>query len=179
MSHVRKLAYWPARATRCIHWNCRGGGDGSSSPPPTPLIRAGLRAVFADDAEFDLVGEASNGHEAVALTHSMMPDLVVMEACMPDMDDLEGTRAVKAASPNTTVLVLSMAEHPQVLVAAVKVGAAGYVLKGSNQAALRSAISAALDGNFPLDAHTMREVLRRLPTDLANSDTTGMQLLSA
>src|SRR5947209_4314768 len=51
---------------------------------PNALARAGLRAVFADDANFDLVGEASNGHEAVALTYSMSPDLVVMEACMPD-----------------------------------------------------------------------------------------------
>jgi len=147
---------------------------------PNSLIRAGLRAIFADDPEFDLVGEASNGHEAVALTHSMTPDLVVMEAYMPDMDDLEATRAVKAASPATTVLILSAAGDPRLLVAAVNAGAAGYVLKGSSEAALRSAMSAALEGNFPLDAQMVHEVLRRVPTDLSHSDpTTGTHLLSA
>src|SRR5215472_889915 len=69
------------------------------------LTRAGLRAVLADDPEFELVGEASNGGEAVALSRSLQPDLVLMDVRMPDMDGLQATRVVKQLSPATTVLI--------------------------------------------------------------------------
>jgi DNA-binding NarL/FixJ family response regulator len=129
------------------------------------LTRAGLRAVLTDDSDFELIGEASNGGEVIALSRSLRPDLILMDVRMPDMDGVEATRAVKRACPTTTVLILSMFEDPELLLAAVRAGAAGYVLKGSSESALRAAMSDALAGNFPVDQHLVRDVMRRVAAD--------------
>jgi len=129
------------------------------------LTRAGLRAVLADDPEFELIGEAVNGGEAVALSRLLRPDLVLMDVRMPDMDGLEATRVLKQASPTTTVLILSMFDDAELLLEAVKAGAAGYVLKTASEAELRAAISDALAGNFPVDRHLVRDVLRRVANE--------------
>src|SRR4051794_12260388 len=126
------------------------------------LTRVGIRAVLANDALFDLVGEAVNGAEAVALAQSLRPDLVLMDVRMPDMDGLEATRAIKQGSPSTTVLILSMFEDPDLLIRAVDAGAAGYVSKAATEAALRSAMSDALEGNFPVDLNLVRDALHRV-----------------
>jgi DNA-binding NarL/FixJ family response regulator len=126
------------------------------------LTRAGLRAVLADDPAFELVGEAINGDEGVALSRALRPDLVLMDVRMPDMDGLEATRVLKQASPTTPVLILSMFEDAALLLEAVKAGAAGYVLKTASEEDLRAAMSEALAGNFPVDRHLVRDVLRRV-----------------
>jgi DNA-binding NarL/FixJ family response regulator len=133
------------------------------------LTRAGLRAVLTGDSDFDLVGEAANGGEVIALCRSLRPDLILMDVRMPDMDGVEATRAIKRACPLTTVLILSMFEDPELLLAAVRAGAAGYVLKGSSEAALRAAMSDALAGNFPIDPHLVRDVMRRVAADTTAS----------
>jgi DNA-binding NarL/FixJ family response regulator len=154
------------------------------------LTRAGLRAVLAEDPEFELVGEAVNGGEAVALSRSLRPDLVLMDVRMPDMDGLEATRVLKQASPTTTVLILSMFDDTTLLLEAVKAGAAGYVLKTASEVELRIAISDALAGNFPVDRHLVRDVLQRVanetpaphptpPTDvLSNREREVLELLA-
>jgi DNA-binding NarL/FixJ family response regulator len=129
------------------------------------FTRAGLRAVLSQDPEFELVGEATSGAEAVALARSLQPELVLMDLRMPDMDGLAATRAIKQVSPATTVLILSMFEDSEMLVAAVRAGAAGYVLKDSSETALRTAMSDALAGNFPLARHLVDEVIQRMPVD--------------
>jgi DNA-binding NarL/FixJ family response regulator len=126
------------------------------------LTRAGLRAVLADDPEFELVGEAINGGEGVAMSRGLRPDLVLMDVRMPDMDGLEATRILKQACPTTPVLILSMFEDAELLLEAVKAGAAGYVLKNASEEDLRAAMSDALAGNFPVDRHLVRDVLRRV-----------------
>jgi DNA-binding NarL/FixJ family response regulator len=131
------------------------------------LTRAGLRALLAEDPDLELVGEATTGREAVALTQSLRPDLVLMDVRMPDTDGLEATRALKQTDPMTTVLILSMFEDAELLIEAVKAGAAGYVLKTASESGLRSAMWDALAGNFPVDQHLAREVLRRVANDIA------------
>jgi DNA-binding NarL/FixJ family response regulator len=126
------------------------------------LTRAGLRAVLADDPEYELVGEAINGGQGVALSRLLQPDLVLMDVRMPDMDGLEATRVLKQASPTTPVLILSMFEDAELLLEAVKAGAAGYVLKTVSEEDLRAAMSEALAGNFPVDRHLVRDVLQRV-----------------
>jgi DNA-binding NarL/FixJ family response regulator len=126
------------------------------------LTRAGLRAMLARDPDLELVGEATNGREALALTQSLQPDLVLMDVRMPDTDGLEATRAVKASSPLTSVLILSMFEDVELLIEAIKAGAAGYVLKAASTRELRAAMSQALAGEFPIDRGLAREVLRRV-----------------
>jgi PAS domain S-box-containing protein len=126
------------------------------------MTRAGLRAILAQDQRLQLVGEARNGREAVAMATRLQPDLVLMDVRMPDMDGLQATRALKQTCPMTTVLILSMFEDAEVLLEAVRAGAAGYVLKAASEEDVRSAIWEVLDGNFPVDARMAREVLRRL-----------------
>jgi len=129
------------------------------------LTRVGIRAVLTSDAQFELVGEAVNGCEAVALSQSLQPDLVLMDVRMPDMDGLEATRAIKDISPTTTVLILSMFDDPELLIRAVEAGAAGYVSKAASEAALRSAMSDALEGNFSVDLNLVRDTLQRVSSD--------------
>src|SRR5262245_52410208 len=93
------------------------------------LTRAGLRFVLAQDTRMELVGEARDGREAVALATTLQPDLVLMDLRMPGMDGLQATRALREACPMTSVLILSMFEDADLLLEAIKAGAAGYVLK--------------------------------------------------
>ena len=81
---------------------------------------------------------------------------------MPHMDGLSATRALKQTCPMTTVLILSMFDDVDLLLEAVKAGAAGYVLKASTEQEVVSALWEALDGNLPVDQGMAREVLRRL-----------------
>ncbi len=143
------------------------------------LTRAGLRAVLADDPEFELVGEAINGGEGVTLSRTLQPDLVLMDVRMPDMDGLQATRILKQSSPATMVLILSMFEDPELLLEAVKAGAAGYVLKTASEEDLRAAMSDALAGNFPVDRHLVRDVLRRVAGQTPTPPVAPPELLSA
>jgi DNA-binding NarL/FixJ family response regulator len=126
------------------------------------LTRAGLRSLLSDDANLTVVGEAADGYEAITLARTFQPDLVLMDVKMPQMDGLEVTRRLKQVSPMTSVLVLSMFEDAELLVEAVKAGAAGYVLKGASESALRTAIWEVLAGDLAVDQRMAREVLRRL-----------------
>jgi two-component system, NarL family, response regulator LiaR len=129
------------------------------------LTRAGLRAVLASDSGLNLVGEATDGQEAVALVEALQPDLVLMDVRMPGLDGLEATRAIKRVSPMTSVLVLSMFEDADLLLAAVKAGAAGYVLKGATEVAIRSAIWEVLAGDLSVDQHLARKILRQMAVE--------------
>ena len=93
------------------------------------LTRAGLRAVLADDPEFELVGEASNGGEAVALSRSLQPDLVLMDVNLPGISGLEATRRIRTAHPGTVVLLLSSRDALDIEQDAADCGAAAYVPK--------------------------------------------------
>jgi DNA-binding NarL/FixJ family response regulator len=129
------------------------------------LTRAGLRAVLAEDPEFEVVGEAVNGAQAVSLCQSLHPDLVLMDVQMPHMSGLEATRAIKQADPATAVLILSMFEDADVLLDAIRSGAAGYVLKHASEADLCAAMHDALAGNFPIDRRLVRDVLWQVATE--------------
>lgn len=139
------------------------------------LTRAGLRAVLETDPRFEVVGEATNGEEVLALTRRIQPDLVLMDIRMPNMNGVEATAAIRQANPSTVVLILSMFEDSQLLLAAMRAGAAGYILKGSSEASLRTAMSDALAGNFPLTRQLAQDLVQRMagsaePTQLPGTD---------
>jgi DNA-binding NarL/FixJ family response regulator len=131
------------------------------------LTRAGLRALLANDPEFELVGEAADGNEAVSVCGSVHPDLVLMDLRMPLMDGLEATRAIKRVAPETKVLILSMFEEPRLLLNAVTAGAAGFVLKSATEVAMRTAMWDALAGNFSVDPQLIEGALVLAATDSA------------
>jgi len=129
------------------------------------LTRAGIRMVLGQDPSLEVVGEASNGFEAVELVRTLQPDLVLLDLMMPRMDGLDTLREVKRISPMTSVLILSMFEDVDTLLEAVRAGAAGYVLKTGDESQLRSAVLEALAGDLSVDQRLTREVLLRLATE--------------
>jgi DNA-binding NarL/FixJ family response regulator len=111
-----------------------------------PLFRDGLRAMFESEPDIELVGEAATGLEAVALAGRLKPDVALMDIKMPDLDGIEATRRVMAESPKTRVLVVTMFEDDDSVLAAMRAGARGYVVKGMRSADAIRAIRAVAEG---------------------------------
>jgi DNA-binding NarL/FixJ family response regulator len=111
-----------------------------------PLFRDGLRTMLTSSPVTELVGEASNGEEAVSLTADLQPDVVVMDVQMPGMSGIEATRRIMHDSPQVRVLVVTMFEDDATVFSAMRAGALGYVLKGANYAEMLRAIQAAGNG---------------------------------
>ena len=111
-----------------------------------PLFRDGLRAMFESEPDIELVGEASTGQEAVDLAARLLPDVALMDIQMPDLDGVEATRRVIAVSPKTKVLVVTMFEDDDSVLAAMRAGARGYVVKGMRSADAIRAIRAVAEG---------------------------------
>lgn len=114
------------------------------------VVREGLRQVLGAAEEFAIVGEAATGAEALALAAEQRPDVVLLDLTMPGMSGLDVAAALRERLPETRVLVLSMHEQDEYVVAAVRGGAHGYVLKDARPGDLRDAIRAvhAGDGYF-------------------------------
>jgi two-component system response regulator NreC len=120
--------------------------------PPTPekirvliaddhtIVRAGVRLLLEAEPDMEIVGEALTGEEAVRLVESLRPTVVLMDIAMPALDGLEATRQIKAGSPDTRVLVLTMHRSDEYFFEVLKAGASGYVLKAADTDELISAI---------------------------------------
>ncbi len=93
------------------------------------LIREEMRAMLASEPDLEVVGDAENGEEALAMCQKLRPNLVLMDVSMPKMDGLEATRTIKREHPHAVVLMVTASEEPSHLAEALKAGAAGYVLK--------------------------------------------------
>ncbi len=104
------------------------------------LARAGLASMLNGEPDLHVVGEADNGAAAVALCAHLMPDLVLMDVRMPGMDGLAATAAIKATSPHTSVVIVTLYEEQDYLFQAIKAGAAGYVLKDAPRDELIGAV---------------------------------------
>ncbi|PPK61607.1 DNA-binding NarL/FixJ family response regulator [Actinokineospora auranticolor] len=111
-----------------------------------PLFRFGLCTVLSGDPTVALVGEASTGAEAVAAVRECEPDVVVMDVHLPDMTGIEATRVLLGEHPRTGVLVLTMFNDSESVVAAMRAGARGYLLKGSGQDEIVRAVHAVARG---------------------------------
>ena len=93
------------------------------------LFRKGIVSLLSAEAGFEVVGEAGNGREAIEKARDLMPDIVLMDLSMPQMDGLEATRRIKAELPHVRIVILTVEEADQNLFEAVKNGAQGYLLK--------------------------------------------------
>ena len=111
-----------------------------------PVFRRGMRAILGAEPDTELVGEATDGEEAVALTLRLRPDVVLMDLNMPNVSGIEATRRILEENPETAVLMLTMFEDDKSIFAAMRAGAHGYVLKGADGAEMLRAIHAAASG---------------------------------
>lgn len=126
------------------------------------LAREGLRDMLVDEPDLEVVGEAANGLQALALCSRVRPDLVMMDVRMPEMDGLIATRGIKQSLPRTSVLMMTMHENPDYMYEALKAGAAGYVLKDATQDDVLAAVRQVLSGGSVLEPELSARLLRRL-----------------
>lgn len=129
------------------------------------VVRAGIKALLEQESSIEVVGEASNGLEAVAAARELHPDVVVMDVSMPEMDGLDATREIRDAGLPCKVLILTVHAQEQYLLPVLKAGACGYVVKTSTHIDLLEAIRAVYRGNvflYPSGASLLlNEYLRR------------------
>ena len=125
-------------------------------------VREGMRSMLEGQPDLQVVGETQDGEEALQMSRSLSPDLILMDVRMPKMDGLEATRAIKAEHPETAVLMVTAHEGEDYLLEAVKAGAAGYVLKDAPKQQLLGAVRRALSGESPLNQELAMQLLRRL-----------------
>ncbi|MEU4580096.1 response regulator [Nonomuraea sp. ATR24] len=111
-----------------------------------PVYRDGLRMMLDSTGQVEVVGTAADGARAVALAAELRPDVVVLDLQMPGLDGLAAAERILAAAPGTGVLVLSMHEDDDTVLAAMRAGARGYLLKGADQTEILRAITAVAGG---------------------------------
>ena len=105
------------------------------------IMREGLKRVLEQTREFEVVGQAGDGEEAVRVAAEVLPNVVVMDVMMPKMDGVEACREIMAASPETRVVMLTASSEEDAVIEAIAAGATGYLLKetGPGPAAVNSA----------------------------------------
>ena len=144
-----------------------------------PLFRAGLRALLESVSDTEVVGEATSGHEAVELTRTLTPNVVVMDLNMPGVNGVEATRRIIAAHPGTGVLVLTMFDDDDSVFAAMRAGARGYLVKGSDTSEVIRAITAVGNGQAIFGPSVARRILAFLTRPLSAYDEQRFPQLSA
>src|SRR6201995_5647852 len=115
-----------------------------------PVVRNGLSGMFAGDADFEVVGEAGDGSEAVRRARALTPDVILMDLRMPEMDGVSAIAALTAAAVPARVLVLTTYDTDGDVLAAIEAGATGYLLKDAPPAELFRAVRAAAGGGTTL-----------------------------
>ena len=128
------------------------------------IVRQGLRSLLQAHDDLQVVGEASDGKQAVELTQELHPDVVVMDLAMEKVNGVDATRQIKRHCPKTGVLVLTMHGEPEYVLPAVRAGADGYLLKGSGLSDLVSAIRAVASGKAFFGPEPAKHLARQART---------------
>ena len=115
------------------------------------LVRKGFRRILEDDPGILIVGEASEGEEAVRLALELKPKVVVMDCALPGVNGIDATRRIRAKMPDATVLMLSMHSEDTLVRQALEAGARGYILKNALELDLVSAVKRVAEGHLVLD----------------------------
>ena len=125
------------------------------------LVREGTRQILEDQPGLEVVGEAQDGEEAVALVSRLHPDVVLMDIAMPKLNGIEATRLIKKESPSTSVLILTAYDDDQYIYALLDAGAAGYLLKSVRGEELAQAVRAVAQGESVLHPAIAAKVFKR------------------
>jgi DNA-binding NarL/FixJ family response regulator len=135
-----------------------------------PTFRRGLRALLESLEDLEVVGEAQNGEEVVALAARLAPDVVVMDLSMPGTNGVEATRRIVAAQPSVAVLVLTMLDEDESVFSAMRAGARGYVVKGADTDDVLRALESVARGDVVFGPAVAGRVLSYLTQPLSARD---------
>jgi two-component system, NarL family, response regulator LiaR len=147
------------------------------------VVRQGLRMFLSLDPDLEVVGEASNGREALALARELRPDVVLMDLLMPVMDGIKATEAIRSEMPEVEVVALTSVLEDTSVSGAVRAGAIGYLLKDTDAEELKRAIQAAAEGRVHLAPEAAARLMREVrapesPEDLTERETEVLKLMA-
>lgn len=137
------------------------------------LFRRGVAAALADHPDIQVVGEASNGLQAVAKARELVPNLMLMDISMPGIDGLEATRRIKAELPQIKIVILTFAEEDQNLFEAIKSGAQGYLLKNVEPQDLVEMLRGVFRGEAPISRGMATKILVEFARQVQGADTSA------
>jgi DNA-binding NarL/FixJ family response regulator len=143
------------------------------------VVRESIRQTIEREADFKVVGEASDGEQAVLLAEELKPDIILMDISMPKLNGIEATKEIKKATPQARILILTAYDYDQYLFPLLEAGAAGYLLKDVNSHDLITAIRSVYKGDVVLHPTVARKVMLRLQRVKAeNPETAGSNMLT-
>lgn len=147
------------------------------------VVRQGLRMFLALEPEIEVIGEAANGQEALAMVERLQPDVVLMDLLMPVMDGITAIQMIRRDFPDTEVIALTSVLEDAAVVNAIRAGAIGYLLKDTEADELRRAIRAAAAGQVQLSPKAAERLMREIrvpesPEKLTSRETEVLRLLA-
>lgn len=143
------------------------------------IVREGIRALLATAGDIDVLGEAGNGREAIALAATLVPDVILMDIAMPDLGGLEATIEIRRQHPAVKIVVVSQYDDAEYIRRFMRAGVAGYVLKKAAGSDLIAAIRAAASGGLVLDPAIARSAIVSAADDPAPASEAGYERLTA
>jgi DNA-binding NarL/FixJ family response regulator len=144
-----------------------------------PLVRAGFRMILQSEPDIDIVGEASNGVEAVEFAATREADVVLMDVRMPDMDGIEATRRITARDPAPKILVLTTFDVDDVVYKALRAGASGFLLKDAPEERLTTAIRVVADGGSMFAPSVTRRLIEQFAKSAPSESLPTLDALTA
>jgi len=126
------------------------------------MLREGMRNLLEKEKDFELVGEAADGEEAVRMGGKLKPDIIIMDIVMPKLNGVEATKQIKQVSPSTALLILTAYSDIRYIIGLLEAGACGYLLKNSPGKDVIRAIRAVRSGESVLDSEVTRKLVQRL-----------------
>jgi two-component system, NarL family, response regulator LiaR len=147
------------------------------------VVRQGLRMFLSLDPDIQVVGEAQDGREALAMARELKPDVVLMDLLMPVMDGLESTKAIRTELPEVEVIALTSVLEGASVTGAIRAGAIGYLLKDTDAEGLHEAIRGAAEGRVHLAPEAAARLMREVrapenPEALSDRETEVLRLLA-
>jgi DNA-binding NarL/FixJ family response regulator len=143
------------------------------------MVRAGFRLLLTDEADIDVVGEASTGREAISYAARLHPDVILMDIRMPELDGLEATRRILATDTTARILILTTFDLDDYVFEALRAGASGFVLKDDPPEQLLAAVRTVAAGEALLSPVVTRRVIRHFASARRQAPPPGITELTA
>jgi DNA-binding NarL/FixJ family response regulator len=137
------------------------------------VVREGIRTLLEASPDFELVGEASSGDEALVRIRSLDPDVAILDITMPGLSGIEVISRIREGGSRTALLILSMHDHPEYVLGAVRAGADGYLLKSAGPAEIRDALRAVARGEEAFGTHVTQQLGSALRDEAARTASRG------